>query len=224
MVFRTLHKLGSRSALGGFTLVEAVISIGLIGVGAASTVGTLTKMNQIASASRYRTAAYAAVTSQINLFQSVGPFNPQNTPPQVPWAVDGTYDLRLGTHAIGYKDPSTSVGSAVSPTWPIYRESARWTYANAAARTGAGGFEAGDVGQLAYQIDSQTYWRLQSIGPSWVADSSVALFVPGTMTTMVTNISTVSMPNTYNALVTLTYKYLGRDYQFAMSAIRTSDK
>ncbi len=175
MTFRTLHKLSARSVLGGFTLVEAVISIGLLGVGVAITVGTLTKMNQIASASRYRTAASTALMSQISLFQSVGPFNPQNTPTQVPWAADGTYDLRIGTHAIGYKDPSTST---VSPTWPIYKES----------------------------------------------DSSVALFIPGTMTTTVTNISTVPMPNTYNAVVTITYKYLGRNYQFAMSAIRTSDK
>ena len=184
MTFRSLHKLSARSALAGFTLVEAVISIGLLGVGVAITVGNLTKMNQIASASRYRTAAYTALMSQISLFQSVGPFNPQNIPPlipEIPWAADGTYDLRIGTHKpIYYKDPSTGV---VSPTWPIYRES----------------------------------------------DSNVALYIPGTMTTTVTDISPVTPPNIppkilYNAVVTITYTYLGRDYQFAMSAIRTSDK
>jgi hypothetical protein len=43
-----------------------------------------------------------------------------------------------------------------------------WTYANAAARTGATGFLAADIGKLAYQTDNQTYWRLTAVTPTWI--------------------------------------------------------
>jgi hypothetical protein len=43
-----------------------------------------------------------------------------------------------------------------------------WSYANAAARTGATGFVANDVGRVAYQQDNTTYWRLTAVTPTWV--------------------------------------------------------
>jgi hypothetical protein len=42
-----------------------------------------------------------------------------------------------------------------------------WVYANAAARTGASGFASGDVGRIAYQVDTKQYWRLASTAPTW---------------------------------------------------------
>jgi hypothetical protein len=42
-----------------------------------------------------------------------------------------------------------------------------WTYANAAARTGATGFVATDVGRIAYQSDNGSYWRLTATTPTW---------------------------------------------------------
>jgi hypothetical protein len=42
-----------------------------------------------------------------------------------------------------------------------------WTYATAAARTGATGFVAGDIGKIAYQTDDGTYWRLMAVTPTW---------------------------------------------------------
>jgi hypothetical protein len=44
-----------------------------------------------------------------------------------------------------------------------------WTYANAAARTGATGFVTADLGKLAYQSDNGTYWRLTAVTPTWAA-------------------------------------------------------
>jgi type II secretory pathway pseudopilin PulG len=66
----------SQNDRGGFTLVEAVVSIALIGIGVASTLGALTKFNAIADMSRNGTGAYRAVMNQIDLIQSDGPFNP----------------------------------------------------------------------------------------------------------------------------------------------------
>ncbi len=42
-----------------------------------------------------------------------------------------------------------------------------WTYANAAARTGASGFIAGDVGKVAWQTNNNTFWVLLTTGPTW---------------------------------------------------------
>jgi hypothetical protein len=43
-----------------------------------------------------------------------------------------------------------------------------WVYANAAARTGATGFVAGDIGRISYQTDTGEYWRLTATTPTWV--------------------------------------------------------
>ncbi len=54
---------------------------------------------------------------------------------------------------------------------------------------GATGFVATDLGQLAYQSDTQTYWRLQTTAPTWSQDTSGGIIVKGTMTCTVTDIS-----------------------------------
>jgi type II secretory pathway pseudopilin PulG len=88
VVFYKRHTAAAYCSAGGFTLVEAVVAISLIGVGVASTLGALTKFNSIADISRNGTGACAAVINQIDLIQSDGPFNPQKTnndgTPQIP--------------------------------------------------------------------------------------------------------------------------------------------
>ena len=49
-----------------------------------------------------------------------------------------------------------------------------WVYANAAARTGATGFVAGDIGRIAYQTDTGQYWRLTATTPTWALAAPVA--------------------------------------------------
>lgn len=267
--FHKNHTFASHLAKGGFTIVEAVVAIALIGVGVASTLGALTKFNAIAATSRNATGASALLQNQVDLFQSMSPFNPQRIPPQVPIDTNTppTYDMTAGPtpgvpalHVIGYQDPTN--GGVVDPcsqpstdrdTWPVYREPARWTYANAAARTGATGFVASDIGQLALQNDPPpavpTYWRLQTTAPTWTPDTSGGIIVKGTMTCAVTDISdTTATPPTpnmyrYKAVFTIGYQYLGRgpiwnpnfkpcssapavgrwEYQQSMTAIRASD-
>ena len=92
-------------------LVEAVVGIAVISIGAACAVGALTKFNSLASTARNATGAYTAVMNQIDLIQSDSPFNPQKTNP------DGTAqippELQLGTHTQNnvsvYQDPKTGV-------------------------------------------------------------------------------------------------------------------
>lgn len=227
MIFYKRHTAVTRLTAGGFTLVEAVVAVSLIATGVAATVGALTKFNAVAAISRNGTGACALLQNQVDLFQSMSPFNPQPSKNQVPKDTANTpptYDMNVtGTtpRVLGYKDSTANV--PVSTEWPVYREPARWRYDNAADRTGASGFITSDIGQLAYQTDSQTYWRLDSTAPSWTQDTTNGLIVKGTMTTLVSDISTVAMPNTYKALFTVTYTYLSRTYSLSMSAIRTSD-
>lgn len=43
-----------------------------------------------------------------------------------------------------------------------------WSYADEAARTGASGFVAGDVGKMALQEDDNSLWTLIATTPTWV--------------------------------------------------------
>lgn len=112
-------------------MLEAIVGIAVLGIGAASTIGALTKFNSFAAISRNATGAYTVVMNQIDLFQSMSPFNPQKdtcTPPQSPPQCPQipkdlinnppTYDMTVGTHIIGYKDPITGL---VSNQWPVYQ-------------------------------------------------------------------------------------------------------
>jgi type II secretory pathway pseudopilin PulG len=106
-------------------MLEAIVGIAVLGIGAASIIGALTKFNSIAAISRNATGAYTVVMNQIDSFESMSPFNPQKTNPdstlQIPKDLINnppTYDMTVGTHTIGYKDPTTGV---MSNQWPVYQ-------------------------------------------------------------------------------------------------------
>ena len=79
---------------GGFTLVEAVVAVGVIGVAFTSCLGALALMNSMASISRNYTGAYVAIQKRIDWALTAAPFNPQNN--QFP--ADGTVQLKPGTY------------------------------------------------------------------------------------------------------------------------------
>lgn len=43
----------------------------------------------------------------------------------------------------------------------------QFEYADAAARTGASGFVAGDIGKVAKQLDDLSWWILSTVAPTW---------------------------------------------------------
>jgi prepilin-type N-terminal cleavage/methylation domain-containing protein len=114
---------------GGFTLLEALVGIALIGIGVSCTVGALTKLNSIAASARNATGAYTAVMNQVDLIQSNGPFNPQKT------NADGTAqippELQLGTQTQNnvsiYQDPQTGVIVAGTMTTTVTDISSTYT-------------------------------------------------------------------------------------------------
>jgi prepilin-type N-terminal cleavage/methylation domain-containing protein len=114
----------------GFTMVETIVAIAVLGIGVASTIGVLTKVNSFASMSRNCTGAYTVLSNQVDLFQSMSPFNPQKS--QIPQDTSHggypTYDMTLGTHNISvngtnfnvpvyeYRDASNNVVLVVNGT------------------------------------------------------------------------------------------------------------
>src|SRR5689334_7551015 len=92
----------------GFTMLEPIVGIAVLGIGAAATIAAMTKLNSFAAMSRNATGAYTVVMNQIDLFQSMSPFNPQSG--QIPTHTESsnnpynlpTYDMTVGTHTIGY--------------------------------------------------------------------------------------------------------------------------
>lgn len=105
----------------GFTFIEALIAISLIGIGVATSLTALLKINSIACMGRNATGAQTFAQNEIDKFLSYSPFNPQKTnlsdgTPQVPKDPNNSppaYDLTLGTHIYNnvpiYKDPDNGV-------------------------------------------------------------------------------------------------------------------
>ncbi len=159
-------------------MVETIIAIAVLGLGVATTIGALTKVNSLATMSRNSTGAYTVLTNQVDLFQSMSPFNPQKTnsdgTAQIPQDTShgsyATYDMTVGTHNISVNGTNFNV--------PVYE----------------------------YRD----------------ASNNVVLVVNGTLTETVTDLSG-SLPNTYQAVFTITFTYLNRNYTYSVSTIRTSD-
>jgi len=162
----------------GFTMVETIVAIAVLGLGVATTIGALTKINSFATMSRNSTGAYTVLANQVDLFQSMSPFNPQKTnsdgSAQIP--IDTShggypaYDMTTGTHNISVNGTDFNV--------PVYE----------------------------YRD----------------ASNNVVLVVNGTLNETVTDLSGI-LPNTYQAVFTITFTYLNRNYTYSISTIRTSD-
>jgi type II secretory pathway pseudopilin PulG len=123
--FHKDHRKTTPDRASAFTMVETIVAIAVLGIGVASTVGVLTKMNSIASISRNSTGAYTVLMNQVDLFQSISPFNPQKTnqdPDPCTGATNSTqipqdnchgsyplYDMTVGTHNISVDGVSYNI-------------------------------------------------------------------------------------------------------------------
>ena len=116
-----LHSDHRRTARAAFAFVEALVAVSLIGIGVATSLTALLKVNSIACMGRNATGAQTFAQNEIDKFLSYSPFNPQKInlsdgTPQVPKDPNNSppaYDLTLGTHIYNgvpiYKDPDNGV-------------------------------------------------------------------------------------------------------------------
>jgi type II secretory pathway pseudopilin PulG len=92
--------------IGGFTLVETLVGIGMLALLSAGSFWTMSAMNVYATAARLQSEAIAKAEQQIDAVLTKGPFDPTANPPLIPTA------LTLGTTqqngVLIYKDPITN--------------------------------------------------------------------------------------------------------------------
>jgi len=96
-----------------FTLIEAMIAIGIFAVYAGVGVTAMVRMNTDAALSRLQTGASTLAQGQIDLCLSDQPFNPQygQVPPE----------LAIGATNM-YGNPQVSSGTASAPAAPVYTD------------------------------------------------------------------------------------------------------
>lgn len=127
-----------------FTLVEVIVAVSLAGIGVATTIAALTKINSVASIARNLSGATTVAQNQIDLLLSDSPFNPQKTNPD--GSIQIPPELTVGTHVYNnvpiYKEPSsgiivsgtmTTTVTDISPTYngyviPLYQATVTITY------------------------------------------------------------------------------------------------
>jgi prepilin-type N-terminal cleavage/methylation domain-containing protein len=176
----------------GFTMVETIVAIAVLGIGVASTIGALTKINSFAAMSRNSTGAYTVLMNQVDLFQSMSPFNPQKNqiPVESPLPTGNTYptyDMSAGT---GTRTHDISVDGK-SYNVPVYE------YKDQSNNVLLVVNAQGPYSQTGYGL-TVTITDLNLLG-------------------------TTPSSGPYQAVFTIKYKYLNRDYTYSVSSIRSSD-
>jgi prepilin-type N-terminal cleavage/methylation domain-containing protein len=192
--FHNFHKRSLRASTG-FTMVECVVAIAVLGIGVASTIGGLTRMNSLAASARNTTGAYQVLENQVDLVQSISPFNPQKT-----------------TSLIA--DPcSGSIPAAQIPTdachgsYPMYDMTT----------TAAGTWRSISVDGTTFSVPVYQYTDPTS-GTVVVVQGQVQVQV-----TDLNFAGTTPSSGPYQALFRVTYTYRGKNYSYSMSTMRSSD-
>lgn len=233
----------------GFTLVEVLASITLFTLVISSSIWALTQMNSAASANRIYTCAETLAQNEVEAFLSSGPYSPRHI------ADDGTAYPRAASPLLPANGALTVVNNGTTPiaipacggtvisgctnadgSITIYADPATWIYPNTAARTGATGFVASDIGKIAYQSDTATYWQLTAVTPVWISDSSLLIksnlptdTPPGFLRTVAdlglsqTSGGFTDSLDARRLSVTINYLFKGTLYTVALSTVRTSD-
>lgn len=99
-----------RFRAAAFTLIEAMVALGIFGITAAAAIAGMVRMNTNAALCRLQTGASTIAQNQIDLVLSDSPFNPQytQTPPELTIGTTNTGTSTAPTVAV-YTDPSTSI-------------------------------------------------------------------------------------------------------------------
>ena len=175
-------------------MVEAIIGIAVLGIGVATTVGALTKINSIAAMSRNSTGAYSVLMNQVDLFQSLSPFNPQKTnqnPDPCSGATNTAQIPKDGCHG----------------SYPLYDMTL----------TGSGTWRSLSVDGTTFNVPVYQY-KDPNNNTVVVVNGQLSVQVAD-LNFAGTNPSS----GPFQATFKITYTFLNRNYSFTMSTIRTSD-
>jgi prepilin-type N-terminal cleavage/methylation domain-containing protein len=102
----------------GFTLVETLVAVVLLGLVSSAALWTLTQVNKYSALSRLYTGAQIAAQEQIDLIMSKGPFNPQKG--QIPAMLTLSNGSPLTENVTVYAEPYPyTVGSPQPSPTPL---------------------------------------------------------------------------------------------------------
>jgi prepilin-type N-terminal cleavage/methylation domain-containing protein len=198
----------------GFTLIEIVIALAVLGTMAAGVYIGFNAINTFAVSSRLYSEAQTAAQNQVDLVLSKSPFDINGA------YISGSFDSSLnkipvelmttseldGLAAAGVAFPTTAptatpaTTSSYYPYYPYYR-------------TGAGA-----------PIKKQAFIYQDPITGSVLVTGELTSNITDTGSTMSFVNATPTNLNTRRANVSVTYNFRGRDYNLSMDTLRTADQ
>jgi prepilin-type N-terminal cleavage/methylation domain-containing protein len=178
----------------GFTLIETIVAISVLAIGVATTIGALTKINAMAAAGRNTTGAYAVLMNQVDLFQSMSPFNPQKVP-------------QNADPCSGQIPPAQVPKDNCHGSYPLYDMTV----------TAAGIWRSLSVDGTTFNVP--VYQYKDPVNGTVVVVQGLLQVQVTDLNFAGTNPSS----GPYQALFKVSYTYLGRSYSFQVSSIRSSD-
>jgi prepilin-type N-terminal cleavage/methylation domain-containing protein len=198
-------------AQAGFTLVEILIALAVLGTMAAGCYIGFNALNTYAVSSRLYSEAQTAAQNQIDLVLSKEPFDVKVSPSKVPVELMTPAELdALAASGVTFPtDAPTATPASNSSYFPYYPY----------YRTGAGQ----PISKKAFIYSD----------PS-VLDSATNLpkiIVTGTLTTTIAEVGDsmtlegiTTTLNTRRATATVSYSFRGKDYNVALDTMRTADR
>jgi len=179
----------------GFTFIEVMMGIAILGVISSSVIFGLTQLNHYATVNRLYTAAQTLAQNQIDLILTKGPFDPVAVPPTYPspniLGEDAT-NLAGGATYTYYSDPLVSDTLYAAPRFvTIYRDP--------------------------MNTNNTTNAIVQGTIQSRIKKA------PHTVTTTVGGVSTTTSLSIRQATVTVAYNFRSRPYSVVMDTMRTPD-
>jgi prepilin-type N-terminal cleavage/methylation domain-containing protein len=198
-------------ARGGFTLVEILIALAVLGTMSAGAYIGFNAINYYAVSSRLYSEAQAVAQNQIDAILSREPFDVKVSPAKVPVELMTTAELdALAASGVSFPTtaPATAPASTSSyyPYYPYYR-------------SGAG------------QPISKKAFIYSDPSVLDAATNLPKILVTGTLTTTIAEVGdsmtlegiTTSL-NTRRATATVSYSFRGTDYNVALDTMRTADR
>jgi prepilin-type N-terminal cleavage/methylation domain-containing protein len=203
----------SSQSRAGFTLLEIVIALAVLGVAAAGCYIGFNAINTYAVTSRLYSEAQTAAQNQVDLILSKEPFDISSA------YVSGSFNPVLGKIPIEVMTiaeldalaasgvtfptaPPTSVPATTSPYYPYYPY----------FRTGSG-----------QPISKQAFIYQDPVSGQVIVTGTLTTTVTDTGSTM-TFVGTTSNLNIRKATATVNYNFRNRNYALAMDTLRTADQ
>lgn len=185
---------------GGFTLVEVLIALGILGVMSSGCFIGFTSLNAYASSSRLYSEAQTAAQNQIDLVLSREPFDVMIAPKKIPLELMTPAELAVLSPALATSPPASS-----NVYYPYYLNA------------------DGLLAKQAFIYSDPTKINTTTGQPTAVVTGTLTSTITDLKDSMFLDTITSSL-NSRQARVIVKYTFHNVDYTVAMNTIRTADR